>query len=398
MKILLSAYACEPHKGSEPEVGWQWATKLAAGGHEVTVLTRENNRSMIEGVARKPESRLEFVYYDLPWPLPALKKRLKLIHLYYYLWQIGLFLKVRKELPIDKFEVVHHITFVSIRQPSFLGNLGLPFWFGPAAGGDIAPRKLRKSFPLRGKLHSYARDFANLLVTMDPFVKQNLRKAQKVVVTSDQTFELLPQFAKSKTTVALAVGIDETNIVQTRPKTQLSRMLFVGNLLYLKGIHIALSVLSILVTRQPHLTLTIAGSGKEEKWLKDLAAKLRLGNAISWVGHISHQQINELYDRHDFLLFPSLQDSGGFAVLEALSRGLPVGCLALGGPGQIVDHSCGVIVDPAEKSEDQVVTELADGISQLVSDPHYYEQLATNATKRARQFTWQKTVTKVYGS
>ena len=34
-KILLSAYACEPHKGSEPGIGWNWAIQLASLGHQV---------------------------------------------------------------------------------------------------------------------------------------------------------------------------------------------------------------------------------------------------------------------------------------------------------------------------------------------------------------------------
>jgi hypothetical protein len=43
-KILLSAYACEPNKGSEPEVGWKWAITLSQLGHEVYVITRLNNK------------------------------------------------------------------------------------------------------------------------------------------------------------------------------------------------------------------------------------------------------------------------------------------------------------------------------------------------------------------
>ena len=47
LKVLISAYACEPNKGSEPEVGWQWALQMARY-HDVTVLTRSNNRAGIE--------------------------------------------------------------------------------------------------------------------------------------------------------------------------------------------------------------------------------------------------------------------------------------------------------------------------------------------------------------
>ena len=51
--ILLSAYACEPNKGSEPEVGWQWAINLSKLGHNVYVVTRRNNKESIENNIKK---------------------------------------------------------------------------------------------------------------------------------------------------------------------------------------------------------------------------------------------------------------------------------------------------------------------------------------------------------
>ena len=47
LKILISAYACEPDKGSEPGVGWNWAKQISRF-HEVWVITRKNNRPSIE--------------------------------------------------------------------------------------------------------------------------------------------------------------------------------------------------------------------------------------------------------------------------------------------------------------------------------------------------------------
>jgi hypothetical protein len=40
MRILLSAFSCGPHRGSEEGVGWNWAVETAALGHEVIVLTQ----------------------------------------------------------------------------------------------------------------------------------------------------------------------------------------------------------------------------------------------------------------------------------------------------------------------------------------------------------------------
>src|SRR5215510_12679494 len=66
LKVLISAYACEPGKGSEPEVGWQLALHMARL-HDVTVLTRANNRQSIEtGLASHDGPHPKFIYYDLP--------------------------------------------------------------------------------------------------------------------------------------------------------------------------------------------------------------------------------------------------------------------------------------------------------------------------------------------
>ena len=65
LKVLISAYACEPGKGSEPEVGWQWALQMARF-HDVTVLTRANNRASIEAeISRMDGAKPKFIYFDL---------------------------------------------------------------------------------------------------------------------------------------------------------------------------------------------------------------------------------------------------------------------------------------------------------------------------------------------
>src|SRR5947199_5188831 len=88
LKVLIAAYACEPDKGSEPEVGWQWALQMARF-HDVTVLTRANNRAGIEkGLAQLSGQAVpKFIYHDLdPWLL-RLKDRFRATRAYYVLWQ-----------------------------------------------------------------------------------------------------------------------------------------------------------------------------------------------------------------------------------------------------------------------------------------------------------------------
>src|SRR5882757_9053377 len=67
-RVLLSAFACEPFKGSEPEVGWQWAMQIARF-HDVTVLTQSKYRAPIERALKGlpgQQPKPEFLYFDLP--------------------------------------------------------------------------------------------------------------------------------------------------------------------------------------------------------------------------------------------------------------------------------------------------------------------------------------------
>ena len=65
MKILISVYHCEPDKGSELAVGWNWVPQLAKY-HDV-VFTETGWREAIErSPARNPIPRLTFIYIELP--------------------------------------------------------------------------------------------------------------------------------------------------------------------------------------------------------------------------------------------------------------------------------------------------------------------------------------------
>src|ERR1700692_1761816 len=114
-RILLSAYACEPGKGSEPEVGWMWATGLHAAGHEVWVITREANRAAIEGESRgQGRAGLHFVYYDLPPAARMWKRGGRGVHWYYALWQWGAYRTARRLMKRVRFDCVQHVTFVGL--------------------------------------------------------------------------------------------------------------------------------------------------------------------------------------------------------------------------------------------------------------------------------------------
>ena len=406
MNVLLSAYACEPNKGSEPGVGWHWAIEISKLGHQVTVLTRSNNKDNIEKkLCEVSNSNLSFCYYDLPRWLTFWKKGGRGVHLYYMLWQIGAYFFAKKLHRRKQFDLVHHITFVSARQPSFMGLLGIDFIFGPVAGGDTIPHKFRSNFTIKNKIRECLRDWINSAVKYDPLMRYTFASAKKIVVTSEQTLSMIPKKYHQKCSMQLAIGIDSIHLKEnaklfdnnrknycSRVINSTIKILYVGRFDYLKAIDIALSSFAVAIERGLDATFTLVGEGPEESELKKICKQLRIDEYVYWVQWLPQDELNDVYRAHDIFFFPSLRDSGGMVVLEALSNGLPVICFDLGGPGKIVVSECGYKV-----MNHLAISEAVLAFSQLIENFKPSNEFSQLCYSRAFEFTWSSSVLNVYG-
>ncbi|MFO5491390.1 MAG: glycosyltransferase family 1 protein, partial [Cuspidothrix sp.] len=188
MKILLSAYSCEPAKGSERGVGWNVA-KAVAKYHEVWVLTRpDEGKETIEAeLIRNPEPNLHFVYFNLPIFGSMWKWGFGLMQLHYYLWQIQAYLVARRLHQQISFDLSHHVTFVKYSRPSFLAFLPIPLVWGPVGGGEFAPKAFWKDFSLKNKIHELVRLIACWIFQFDPFVRFTARRSAVVKATTEDT-------------------------------------------------------------------------------------------------------------------------------------------------------------------------------------------------------------------
>ena len=289
MKILLSAYACEPNKGSEPEVGWRWAITLSKLGHEVYVVTRSNNRENIENYLSKNKIvNLNFIYFDYPkWFLRIIKGKLNpYAYLYYFFWQIGIFFATRSLIKKIKFDFIHHVTFVSLRFPNLLCLHKIPFIFGPISGGDKISYQLRKNFSFIFKFKEFLRDLSNNYIKISPLMNITFSKSHKIFVNSKETKKLIPSRYHHKTEELLAIGTDNlpkinNNIIENK---KLFNICYAGNLIPLKGLLIALKTFSEIKKSNNNTIFTIIGSGPMEFELKQIAKKYKIDDSIRWLG------------------------------------------------------------------------------------------------------------------
>jgi len=394
MRILLSAYACEPGKGSEPGMGWHWALEIARLGHEVWILTRENNLPSLErALTLQPNLPIHLVGYDLPAWLRWWKKGGRGVNAYYSLWQRGAYQVARRLALKTHFDLIHHITFAVFRQPSLMGRIGVPFVLGPIGGGESTPPRLLGSYPFRGRAVDAARDLANRIAGFNPAVRRSFARAALILCKTKETLAYVPPAYRVKCVMTQDVAIEEDRIApEPSANPSAPRFLYVGRLLYWKGIHLALQALAQMRRNCPDATLTVAGKGPDRKWLCQMADRLGIAHAVEWNGWVPREQVLDMYRGHTAFLFPSLHDSGGTVIMEALSQGLPIICMDTGGPGAMLPPSCGFKIPVEARSQAEVVCDLAAAMQQLAGNPALRLEMAQRALQAAKENTWRQVV------
>lgn len=402
MKILVSAFACEPDKGSEFAVGWNWATFLSRTGRQVVVLTRSDSRPAIERALQEIELNgcLRFCYFDVP---SALRWQARgPLHVHNAIWQWLAARHAAKLHEAERFDCVHHVTYAGLRAPSFMGRLGIPFIFGPVGGGERAPWRLRLGYSLPGLLYDALRDAANVVTRFGPFMTTTFDTAQRIYVTSAETLRLLPSVVQDKARIELAIGTEPQLAggrhmpVRRRRADDPFRVLYAGRFVDYKGMHLGLPAFAQLAQMMPAVELTMVGEGPLEKRWRKRARDLGIADRVQWLPWQDRRAMTAMYASHDVLLFPALHDSGGLVVLEAMGRGLPVVCLKLGGPATMVDARCGYAIDPAGKTAAEVAKEMGRALAELAVEPTRLT-FAEAARRRCEEFSWPEKVERIYG-
>jgi glycosyltransferase involved in cell wall biosynthesis len=385
IKVLLSAYACEPGKGSEPYVGWSWANALARHC-DVTVLTRNNNRSPIESALASRSGRLpEFIYYDPCASWLKLKKAGLPVSIFYVLWQIGARRFITPKL--DRFDIVHHLTFNSFTVPGFWWTNKPAVVLGPLGGGMVTPLKMMGLFG-RKIFGELLRTIFVVLSSWNPLVRFSFSKAQTIISANSDTEKRIPHIFRHKSARMLETGIDAERVLGAESRTGL-RLLWVGTLTARKAPILAILALAKCRTAGLHAHLEFIGQGPELGKLQQIATKLDLLNHVTFTGLLPHAAVVDKFRDADIFLFTSIRDTSGNVLLEAMAAGLPAVVISHQGAAEITSLETAIRVLP--DSPERVANRLAEGILTLAGNPELRARMGEAARQRVlKHFTWEK--------
>ena len=392
MKILMSAYSCEPGRGSEPGVGWN-IVRAVAQHHEVWVLTRpDESGDIIQAeLDRHPVPNLHFVYFTLPiWGGGWRWGESGAMQIHYYLWQIQAYFVARQLHQKIGFDVAHHVTFVKYSNPSFLSFLPIPFVWGPVGGGESAPSTFWQDFSLRAKAYEWARAIVRRIGELDPFVRLTGQRSSIIRATTEDTAQRLRHLGASSIQIVTESGLSTEDIAQLArcpiPTATPIRFISMGRLLHWKGFH--LGIRAFAKANLPHAEYWILGDGAEQHRLQALAIELGVSSQVKFFGKLPRAAtLEKLSDCH-ILVHPSLHDSGGWVCMEAMAAGRPVLCLDLGGPAVQVTDQTGIKI-PALNPH-QAIRGLASAMVRLATNEKLRSQLGNAGQKRVHElYSWQ---------
>jgi glycosyltransferase involved in cell wall biosynthesis len=389
MKVLISAYACEPDKGSEPGVGWHWARE-AARCHDVWVLTRANNRPAIEAeLVRDPAPRLRVVYHDLPAWARSWKRGKRGLTAYYLLWQATALGTARRLHRDVGFDLVHHVTFNAIDTPGFLWRLGPPFVWGPVGGAQVPPTELKAYFGA-GWWRQRVRAIRKRLLRFDPIVRAATRRAALILAANREAERVLRDLGARRVCRRLEAGVTMPEATPPpRPGDGVLTILWAGGLIPRKAPMLALDVLTELKRLGVPARLLIAGKGPLRAELEAAIRARSLDGAVELLGALPHAAMGAFYGRGDAFLFTSLQDTSGNVVLEAMARGLPAVALDHHGAAEMVTPETGLLV-PVDTPE-RVIAGFATALQCLAADPDLRAHMGEVACRRARDvYAWDR--------
>lgn len=195
-------------------------------------------------------------------------------------------------------------------------------------------------------------------------------------------------------------GVDVNRFKPEKPSKSFKRslglkdrencILFVGNLVPRKGLHILIKSAEQILKERKGVKFVIAGEGPLKKSLIRYAKENKVSENFIFLGRVHDEVLPKLYNCSDIVVLPSLQEGLGITLLEAQATAKPVVASRIGGTSDIVLHGeTGFLVYPD-------ANEIAEAVLKLLSNEDLRNYMGSNGRRLVcEKFSWEKCAEKM---
>jgi len=288
------------------------------------------------------------------------------------------------------FDIAQQFGPLALRYPSPLAEFAIPYVIGPLGGSLDTPAGFADECR-SSAWYTRLRGLDRFRLQRDPMLRRSYGRAAAVLGVAPYVRDLLEHAHPRRFEVMSELGIDSLapDHGSRSPGGRLN-LVHVGRAVRTKGLRDSIRAIAQLPD-DVRVHLDVAGQGEETAICRAEAQRLGVSDRITFHGQVSRAAVETLYAEADAFLFPSFREPSGSVVFEALRHGLPVITTDRGGPGYVVDDSCGIAVPAVDPG--QLAGDLAAAITRIARDDALRARLAAGARARvARIGLWENKV------
>jgi glycosyltransferase involved in cell wall biosynthesis len=168
------------------------------------------------------------------------------------------------------------------------------------------------------------------------------------------------------------------------------RVLFVGRLVPVKALGLLLEAIA-RVRDEIRIELEVIGDGPMASDWRQHAEQLGIKELVNFRGTRDLVQVAAAMRCAHVLCLPSVRESGGAVLLEAMASARPVIAVAFGGPAELVDESIGHAIPP--DGIEAVIAGLMRALRDIVDNPNAWRRRGEEGRRRAEaRFSWDANV------
>jgi len=308
-------------------------------------------------IVKEPEMRFAFPVFPQDAFKEASKFKIDIAHAHtpFSMGLLAKYIAKKQKIPMV---YTHHTHYPEYAKVYFKEKLLLPqlaklycAWFANMADTIIAPsEKIKKMVRTYGVKKTIPIQVVLTGINLDIF-KPSAQEGQKIK--------------------------EKLNI----PK-QTKILLFVGRINKEKNVEFLIDVIKEISLKRQDFKLLMAGDGALIEELKEKINQLNISQFVQFVGKVPHKSVSQYYQAADLFCFPSLTDTQGIVLLEAMACGSPVVTLKDDAFFNVVkDNENGFMVSR------QSVFLYAQKIIQLFDDQQLYKQFSIAAQDTAKKYS-----------